>query len=143
MKKVIAMVMTVVMMLARGTTAFAVNTPLTAEQAKQAALACAGVNVSDATFTKAYKGYDDGREVFEIEFYANNTEYDMDVDVLTGTITDFSTEYHGMQATSGYGFWDDDMYDRDRDWDDMFDHDHDWDDMYDWDHDWDDPWDFD
>ena len=131
MKKVIAMVMTVVMMLALGTTAFADNGPLTVEQAKQAALSCAGVNASDASFTKAYKGYDDGREVFEIEFYANNTEYDMDVDVLTGRITDFSTEYHGMQAAGGYGFWDDDMYERDHDWDD------------DWDHDWDDPWDFD
>jgi uncharacterized membrane protein YkoI len=127
MKKAIAMVLAVVMMLALGTTAFADNTPLTVEQAKQAALNFAGVNASEATFTKAYKGYDDGREVYEIEFYANNTEYDMDVDVYTGRITDFSTEYHGMQAARGYGFWDDDMYD------------HDWDDMYDWD----DPWDFD
>ena len=133
MKKVLAMVMTVVMMLALGTTAFADNGPLTVEQAKQAALNFAGVNASEATFTKAYKGYDDGREVYEIEFYANNTEYDMDVDAYTGRITDFSTEYHGMQAANGYGFWDDDMYDRARDWDDM----------YDWDRDWDEPWDFD
>ena len=137
MKKVIAMVMTVVMMLALGTTAFADNAPLTVEQAKQAALNFAGVNASEATFTKAYKGYDDGREVYEIEFYANNTEYDMDVDVYTGRITDFSTEYHGMQAARGYGFWDDDMYDHD--WDDRYDWDRDWDDRYDWD----DPWDFD
>ena len=137
MKKAIAMVMAVVMMLALGTTAFADNTPLTVEQAKQAALNFAGVNASEATFTKAYKGYDDGREVYEIEFYANNTEYDMDVDVYTGRITDFSTEYHGMQAARGYGFWDDDMYDHD--WDDRYDWDRDWDDMYDWD----DPWDFD
>ena len=137
MKKVIAMVMTVVMMLALGTTAFADNGPLTVEQAKQAALNFAGVNASEAVFTKAYKGYENGREVYEIEFYANNTEYDMDVDVYTGRITDFSTEYHGMQAARGYGFWDDDMYDHD--WDDRYDWDRDWDDMYDWD----DPWDFD
>ena len=115
MKKVIAMVMTVVMMLALGTTAFADNGPLSVEQAKQAALDFAGVNASEATFTKAFKGYDDGREVYEIEFYANNTEYDMDVDVFTGRITDFSTEYHGMQANGGYGLWDDDMYYRDYD----------------------------
>ena len=137
MKKAIAMVMAVVMMLALGTTAFADNAPLSLEQAKQAALDYAGVKASEATFTKAYKGYDDGREVYEIEFYANNTEYDMDVDVYTGRITDFSTEYHSMQAARGYGFWDDDMYDHD--WDDRYDWDHDWDDMYDWD----DPWDFD
>ena len=137
MKKAIAMVMTVVMMLALGTTAFADNTPLTVEQAKQAALNYAGVSASEATFTKAHMDYDDGREVYEIEFYANNTEYDMDVDVYTGRITDFSTEYHGVQAARGYGFWDDDMYDHD--WDDRYDWDRDWDDMYDWD----DPWDFD
>ena len=137
MKKVLAMVMAVVMMLALGTTAFADNGPLSMEQAKQAALDFAGVNASEAVFTKAFKGYDDGREVYEIEFYANNTEYDMDVDVYTGRITDFSTAYHGMQAARGYGFWDDDMYDHD--WDDRYDWDRDWDDMYDWD----DPWDFD
>ena len=143
MKKAIATALVMIMMLALGTTAFAVNAPLTLDQAKQAALDFAGVNASEATFTKAYKGYDDGREVFEIEFYANNTEYDMDVDVLTGRITDFSTEYHGMQTAGGYGFWDDDMYERDHDWDDRYDWDHDWDDMYDRDYDWDDPWDFD
>lgn len=143
MKKAIATALVMIMMLALGTTAFAVNAPLTLDQAKQAALSCAGVNTSDATFTKAYKGYDNGREVFEIEFYANNTEYDMDVDVLTGRVSDFSTEYHGMQTAGGYGFWDDDMYERDHDWDDRYDWDHDWDDMYDRDYDWDDPWDFD
>ena len=142
MKKVIAMVMNVVMLLALGTTAFADNGPLSMEQAKQAALDFAGVNASEAVFTKAFKGYDDGREVYEIEFYANNTEYDMDIDVFTGRITDFSSEYHGMQAANGYGNLNSGMYGWD-DWDDMYERDHDWDDMYDWDHDWDDPWDFD
>ena len=137
MKKVIAAALVMMMMLTLGTTAFAVNAPLSVEQAKQAALDFAGVNASDANFTIVHRDYDHGREVFEIEFYANNTEYDMDVEVNTGRITDFSTEYHGMQSASGYGYWDDDMFERDRDWDDMFDWDHDYD------HDWDDAWDFD
>ena len=98
MKKAVAMVMVVVMMLAFGVTAFAANGPLTVEQAKQAALDFAGVKASEATFTKAHRDWDNGREVYEIEFYANNTEYDMDVDVNTGRIMSFSTEYHG-----GYG----------------------------------------
>ena len=73
------------------------------------------------------------------------------MDVNTGRITDFSTEYHGAPAAPsapsapaapGYGYWDDDMYERDFGWDDWDDHwDHDWDDH--WDHDWDDRWDFD
>lgn len=126
MKKIIAMVMTVIMMLGLGTTAYAVNAPLTIEQAKQAALDYAGVNASGAIFTKAHKDYDNGREVYEIEFYANDTEYDMDVDVYTGRITDFTTEYHGRQAYGAYGYWDDDFDDR-----------------FDWDDDLDDLWDFD
>ena len=153
MKKAIAMVLVVIMMLALGASAFAAGGPLTLEQAKQAALKHAGVKASDATFTKGHKDWDNGRQVYEIEFYANNTEYDMDVDVNTGAITDFSTEYHGTytapapaqsapvqpvapQPAPGYGYYyDDDYYDHDRDWNDMFDHDfhYDYDDMFDWD----------
>ena len=140
MKKAVAMVMVVVMMLVFGVTAFAANGPLTMEQAKQAALDFAGVRAADASFTKAHRDWDDGREVYEIEFYANNTEYDMDVDVNTGRITDFSKEYHGgygsfnNQPVNPYGYYDDD-------WDDMYDRD--WDDRYDYDRDFDDWFDFD
>ena len=156
MKKAVAMVMVVVMMLAFGVTAFAANGPLTVEQAKQAALDYAGVKASEDTFTKAHRDWDNGREVYEIEFYANNTEYDMDVDVNTGRIMSFSTEYYGgygrfsnqpavntqpapsfrNQPASHYGYYDDD-------WDDMYDYDYDWDDRYDYDRDFDDWFDFD
>ena len=72
MKKAIAMVMVVVMMLALGVTAFAAQGPLTMEQAKQVALDYAGVKAADATFTKAHRDYDNGRQVYEIEFYRCN-----------------------------------------------------------------------
>ena len=146
----------VVMMLALGASAFAAGGPLTLEQAKQAALQHAGVKAADATFTKGHKDWDNGRQVYEIEFYANNTEYDMDVDVNTGAITDFSTEYHGTysapaatapaapatqpvapQPAPGYGYYYDDdyyyddYYDHDRDLDDMYDYDFHYDDVYD------------
>ncbi len=153
MKKAVAMFMAVVMMLAFGVTAFAAYGPLTVEQAKQVALDYAGVRAADASFTKAWRDWDDGREVYEIEFYANNTEYDMDVDVNTGRVTDFSMEYHGgysqpgcsapSQPSYGYGYYDDDWDDwddrYDRDLDDWFDHDFDdrydhyFDDWFDWD----------
>ena len=125
MKKIIAMIMTVAMMLGLGTTALAAG-PLTAEQARQAALDYTGVSASRAVFTKTYRDYENGREVYEIEFYDNDTEYDMDIDVNTGRITSFSTEYHGRQTYHEYDAWDDDF-------DDMFDLDHDWDDTWDWD----------
>ena len=146
MKKFVAMVLAVAMMLALGTTAFAAGGKLTVEQAKETALRYAGVNAAEATFTKAHRDWDDGREVYEIELYANNTEYDMDVDVNTGRVMDFSSEYHGGYASFnsqpsvntqpgyGYGYYDDDWDDMyDRDWDDRYDYDRDFDDMFGWD----------
>ena len=138
MKKVLAMVMVLAMVLAFGSTAFAAGGGMTLEQAKQTALSYADVNAAEATFTKAYKSFDDGREVYEIEFYVGNTEYDMDVDVHSGMVTDFNMEVHAVYSApstnSGYTYYDDDMYDRD--WDDMFDrydrYDRDLDDMFDW-----------
>ena len=96
MKKAVAMVLLVVMMLAFGVNAFAANGPLTVEQAKKVALDYAGVKAADATFTKAHRDYDNSRQVYEIEFYANTTEYEMDHDVNTDRVTDFGTEYHGV-----------------------------------------------
>ena len=154
MKKAVAMVLVVVMMLALGVNAFAANGPLTVEHAKQVALDYAAVKAADATFTKAHRDYDNGRQIYEIEFYANNTEYDMDVDVNTGRVTDFSVDYHGMYnppvsgsqpvytqpgtntqpAVPAYGYYDDDPYDYDDmyDFDDMYDR-YDYDDMFDFD----------
>ena len=120
MKKTFAVLMVLVMMLALSVTAFAAGNKLTQDQAKQAALEFAGVQASDATFTKVKRDWDDGREVFEIKFYANDTEYEMDVDVLSGRITDFSAEYNGSYAydqtggSVGYG------RDYDDDWDDRY-----------------------
>ena len=70
MKKAVAMVMAMFMMLICSVTGFAAHGPLTVNQAKQAALDYAGVKAEEATFTKAYRDWDDGREVYEIEFYA-------------------------------------------------------------------------
>ena len=110
MKKAAAMIMIVIMILAFGTTAFAEQTTLV-DRAKQAALSYAGVEASEATFTRVHRDWEDGHQVFEIEFYANNTEYDVDVDIITGQVTDFSAEYQGDRQTDcgfgGYGDYDD------------------------------------
>ena len=110
MKKLFAVLMVVAMMLALGATAFAAGRGLTPEQAKQKALEYSGVKAAEATFTKTHRDWDDGREVYEIEFHVGNTEYEMDVDVLTGRVTDFSREVH-----TAYGHYDDDDW---FDWDD-------------------------
>ena len=85
--------------------------------------------------------------MYEIEFYVGNTEYDMDVDVYSGMVTDFNMEVHAVYSApstnSGYTYYyDDDMYDYDlddrfdrydRDWDDIYDPYDRYDDMYDFD----------
>ncbi len=80
---------------------------VTLEQAKQAALNRAGVKAEEVQFTKVYQDYDDGRKIFELEFWKGNTEYDMEVDVATGRITDYDVDYHGYEFDVVF----DDMFD--------------------------------
>ena len=158
MKKAVVMMMVAVMVVMMlSASAFAMNAPLTFEQAKQVALDYAKVNAAEATFTKAKMDLENGRKVYEFEFYANSTEYDVDVDANSGAVVKFSTEsfavaYSTQPAAGGYNapsyngapngyYYDDDMYD----WDDRYDFDDrfDFDDRYDFDYDFDDFFDFD
>ena len=65
------------------------NTPqttnITLEQAKDLALQKAGFTASQVQFKKAKLDYDDGRQVYEIEFVKDFVEYDAEIDVQTGT----------------------------------------------------------
>ena len=106
MKKFVAAMLVGIMVVMMAAGALAQGN-VTLEQAKQAALNRAGVKASEARFTKAHQDYDDGRKVFELEFWKGNTEYDMEVDAATGRIWDYDIDYHG------YGL--------DGDFDDMFD----------------------
>ena len=71
------------------------------DDAKQIALEHAGVTAENAVFTKAYLDDDDGRKEYEIEFYVDQTEYEMDVDATTGEVRDYETEAHALIATDG------------------------------------------
>ena len=106
MKKFVAAMLVGIMVVMMAVGAMAQGA-VTLEQAKQAALERAGVKASDARFTKAHQDYDDGRKVYELEFWKGNTEYDMEVDAATGRIRDYDVDYHG--------------YEFDDDFDDMFD----------------------
>ena len=81
-----------VMLLSLGTAAFAAG-PLSLEQAKQMALDYTGVNAADAVFTKAYKSYDDGREVYEIEFYQGGLEYEFNIDAENGSVLKYKKDW--------------------------------------------------
>ncbi len=72
---------------------------ITAEQAKAAALAHAKLNESDVTFVKANLDYDDGRAVYDVEFYVGNKEYDYEIDAVSGKVREYDYDYENDRVT--------------------------------------------
>lgn len=72
------------------------GTYLTTAQAKDIALKAAGVSASDVIFVRAQLGEDDGRMEYDIEFYINGTEYDFEIDAVTGAILSYDMEIEGF-----------------------------------------------
>ena len=82
------------------------TTGITAEQAKTIALNHAKVNASSVSFVRAHLDYENGRRVYDVEFYSNYNEYDYEIDAATGTIIsyDFDIEnYSGGQVSTPSG----------------------------------------
>ncbi len=65
--------------------------------AKQTALEHAGVAESDTAFLRVTQDYDDGVQVFDVEFYvaATNSEYDYEISASTGEILSFDQDAEG------------------------------------------------
>ena len=120
MKKITAMILAAVMVFAFATSAFTAG-KLTKEDAKMIALEKAGVTEQEATFTKERWDFDDGREEFEFEFFANGVEFDIDVDAVTGRIVKYDTERRCREERDFDDRYDDDFDFDDRDFDDRYD----------------------
>ena len=79
---------------------------ITVEEAKAAALAHAGLTESEVTFTQQKLEREDGRLVYDIEFYAPSaeydsavrTEYDYEIDAATGEIVKFDHDAESYNA---------------------------------------------
>ena len=56
------------------------------EKAKSIALADAGLTTSQVTFTKARQDWDDGRMVYDVDFYTSTAKYDYEILASDGTI---------------------------------------------------------
>ena len=80
----------------------AASTYITADKAKEIALADAGVTAAEAVFLKARLDFDDGRMVYEVEFYSGNTEYDYDIDATTGAILSVD---HDLENYTIHDLW--------------------------------------
>ena len=73
------------MVLGLGGNVFAAGT--TMEDAQRTALEAAGVSESQVIFEKKETSFEDGREIFEIDFFIpGEIKYDFDVDIATGKI---------------------------------------------------------
>ena len=70
------------------------------EAAKQAALAHAGKTADAVSFARCKLDFDGGRWTYEVEFYEGNTEYDYDIDAVTGDIIsyDYDAEYYNPSS---------------------------------------------
>jgi uncharacterized membrane protein YkoI len=62
------------------------------DQAKTIAVNHAGLSLSDVTFTKVKFETEDGKSIYDIEFYKDGIEYDYEVDASTGEILNFDRE---------------------------------------------------
>lgn len=73
------------------------------EAAKSAAFAHAGLDTSQVTMGEVDFDYEDGRMVYELEFYASGAEYEYDIDASTGAVVKFSQEGGRPQTNSSAG----------------------------------------
>ena len=73
------------------------------EAAKNAAFAHAGLDATQVTMGEVDFDYEDGRMVYELEFYANGAEYEYDIDASTGAVVKSSQEGGRPQTGSNVG----------------------------------------
>lgn len=75
---------------------------ITAEDAKSKALSHAGLKSDQVSFVRAKMDVDDGRQVYDVEFYTNAKEYDYEIDAKTGEIIsyDYDADSYTPPASS-------------------------------------------
>ena len=73
------------------------------EAAKSAAFAHAGLDAAQVTMGEVDFDYEDGRMVYELEFYASGAEYEYDIDASTGAVVKSSQEGGRTQTGSSTG----------------------------------------
>ena len=70
-------------------------------KAKEIALGHAKKTEAEVTYVRAKRDYDDGRTVYDIEFYVSNAEYDYEVDAYTGDVLSYDYDIEHLNAASG------------------------------------------
>jgi uncharacterized membrane protein YkoI len=67
-------------------------------KAKSIALESAGLSEAEATFLKVHLDHDDRRVVYDVEFYSGDTEYDYEINAVSGDVfeSDKEIEYYSI-----------------------------------------------
>ena len=86
MKKLIASLVAIMILVCGCTAAFAEQKALTGEEALQAALEQVGLNEKEVTVTKIEMNRVDGSQLWDIGFISADTEYEFVIDAPTGRI---------------------------------------------------------
>ena len=69
-------------------------------KAKEAALNHAGLTSSQVSFLEVKLDRDDGRAVYEVEFYSGNKEYDYEIDAASGAIVSYDFDIENYTIPS-------------------------------------------
>ena len=64
-------------------------------KAKEIALDPAGLSASQVNFVRSTLEYDDGRAVYDVDFWSGNKEYDYEIDAKSGTILSYDFDIEG------------------------------------------------
>lgn len=72
------------------------STTLTESEATAVALEHAGVSEADVTYMQVKLDRDDGQLVYDVEFYAGNTEYDYEINATTGKIISYDHDFESF-----------------------------------------------
>ena len=70
-------------------------------KAKEIALNHAGLSASQATFVRSQFEYDDGRAVYDVDFWSGSREYDYEIDALSGAILSYDTDIEYYTPSTG------------------------------------------
>lgn len=74
------------------------------ERAKKIAAEHAGFSVSEVTFVKTKLDYEDGRQVYEVEFVTDdNREFDYEIDPVSGKILSYDYDARHYDKDTGTG----------------------------------------
>ena len=73
---------------------------VTEAEARAIALQHAGVSESDTVYLQVKLDYDDGVQVYDVEFYAGSTEYDYEISAATGEILGYDYDAEGYTPSA-------------------------------------------